>query len=93
MSAADRSAIFRTHVERYDMEHTDLTAAQRAVIQNLIELISPDWYAMPMESPEWIPRQRRLAELGRQGTVAFGRYEFARLYMIPSADGDDWMEP
>lgn len=80
-SPVDRSKIFRTHMERYSLEHPDLTAPQRVVIDRFIELISPQWYAIPHESPEVDAQVAAVqGELERQMRAAFSHDELARMY-------------
>src|SRR5512132_21481 len=50
---ATRSALFRTHYERYALAHPNMSPAQRAVLDRATELMTPDVYTLPRESPEW----------------------------------------
>lgn len=80
---AARSALFQTQYERYALAHPDMSPARRAVLERARELMTPDVYAIPQDSPEWEARigapQR---ELERQARAAFDRNEGARLFAM-----------
>ena len=78
-----RSALFQTHYERYALAHPDMSTAQRAVLDRAKELMTPDVYALPHESPEWKTRiGAPQAELERQARAAFDRTELARIFAM-----------
>ena len=80
---ATRSALFQTHYERYALAHPDMSPAQRAVLDRAKELMTPDVYALPRESPEWKTRiGAPQAELERQARAVFDRTELMRIFAM-----------
>ena len=78
---ATRSALFQTHYERYALAHPDMSPAQRAVLDRAKELMTPDVYALPRESPEWKTRiGAPQAELERQARAAFDPDEVVQIF-------------
>ncbi len=81
LSPATRSALFQSHYERYAQEHTDMSSAQRAVLEHAKELMTPDVYALSHESPEWQERVRApQEELERQARAVFDPEEVAKIF-------------
>ncbi len=80
---ATRSALFRTHFERYAQAHPNMSPSQSAVLERAKELMTPDVYALPHESPEWKARVGTpQEELEHQARAVFDRAELARIFAM-----------
>jgi hypothetical protein len=76
-----RSALFQTQFARYATEHPDMSAEQQAALQEARKLVTPEWYALPHESPDWQARVGEpLAALQQQATAAFGHDEAIQIF-------------
>jgi hypothetical protein len=61
-SPEDKSTLVRTHIRRFRSAHRErLSAEQLASLDAHLELMSPEFFAVP-ERPELMRRARRLAE-------------------------------
>lgn len=84
---AEKSGYWRTHLSAYLVNHPDLNEWQQKIVLDAMLLLTPAYFAVPSESPEWKTKvDQPSRSLESQIDVAFSREDAAKIFATLGAD-------